>query len=106
SRTPAPEISATPLATEVAQPPPPTTMVEPVLDLAPPPTEIVEMAPGLDEPEPPPTTTTVDTPRVRTPSIALTTLSAEDATRGRDCLAHNDFACAIAVYRTSRDPRD
>jgi serine/threonine protein kinase len=106
SRGPAPEISARPLATEVALTPPPTTAVDPVLDLAPPTTVTEEMVPGIDEPEPPPTTTTAETPHVRAPSIALTTLSAEDATRGRDCLAHNDFACAIAVYRTSRDPRD
>jgi len=106
NRAPTPEISATPLevppstVVEVA-PPPPTTTVE---DVAP---TVAQLPDGDELPaepvEPPPAT---DVPRVRAPSVALATLSAEDAARARDCLSHNDFTCAVGIYRTSRDPHD
>jgi serine/threonine-protein kinase len=102
-----PEIDATPLATDVpvasAVPPPPSSVVPdvvseaepPVTELVPPPSTEVAVAPPASE-----------APRPRASSPALTTLSAEDAARARECLAHNDFACALTIYRTSRDPHD
>jgi serine/threonine-protein kinase len=103
SRTP--PTTSTPLAVPVppttvvvAEPPPTTAIAEPPLTIGlDPPTTIAEPPP---EPRPP------STARPRAPSIALTTLSPEDSARARDCLAHNDFACATEIYRRSRDPRD
>jgi serine/threonine-protein kinase len=106
SRRTTPEMSVVPLATTAPAPPVTAAVEIPgviVEEIAPPPSQVM----GL---EPPPETVVeeapAETPRVRTPSVALTTLSAEDTSRARECLAHNDFGCAIAVYRTSRDPHD
>jgi serine/threonine-protein kinase len=97
-------MTATPLEVPIAPPtPPPTTVIvaaPPTTVVEPPPTEIVS-APDVAPTDPPRTTT-----RARTPSIALTALSTEDAARARDCLARNDFACATEIYRSSRDPHD
>ena len=105
------EINATPLATDtVPSPPPPTQIayIEPppstTLEVLPPIVDGVE--PPIEEATPPPETEVSQTPRVRTRSVALAALSDEDASRARDCLAHNDFTCAIGIYRGSRDPRD
>jgi hypothetical protein len=56
------------------------------------------------EPDAPPATTVADAPRPRAP--ALTALTPEESARARDCFSHNDFACAIDIYRHSRDPHD
>jgi hypothetical protein len=80
-------------------PPPPTDVAEPV----PPPSELAPL-PSAVEAADDTTAPTVEAPRPRAP--ALSTLSEADASRARECLAHNDYACALAIYRTSRDPHD
>ncbi len=110
TRSAAPEISVTTLA-------PSPTPRHPVVDDVAAPVTVVEVAPlppSEIAPEPTLVEAVADTPaplppeperpRARTP--ALTTLTPEDATHARECLAHNDYACALAVYRRSSDPHD
>ena len=125
----APEMSATSLATVVPagaslprpSPPPPTPPAAPASAVpagaVPPPSSTASTV----EPAAPLATTTApdeallvapaapattESPRSRVRGSVLTALSPEDASRARDCLAHNDFTCAVEIYRTSRDPHD
>jgi len=100
----APAIAVTPIAVPVPTTLPPTTVIAaPPSGMEPPPVTEAAPPPPVTEAAPPPPSTTA---RPRAASIALTTLSAEESARARDCLSHNDFACASEIYRRSRDPHD
>jgi tRNA A-37 threonylcarbamoyl transferase component Bud32 len=113
-RTPPPEMTATPMPPPPVAPPP-APIVEPTAEapIAPPeevraavapvsPDEPIEQdAPILEEDAP-----VAEAPRPRAPSIALEDLTPEESTRAQACLSHADYACALAIYRRSRNPHD
>jgi serine/threonine protein kinase len=111
TRTPAPEMSATPM------PPVPSPVAPvPAPIVAPPVVEDVPAVPEVITPEAVVTAPEVEeaveaepapeAPRPRAPAITLTELSPEESARAQACLSHNDFTCALEIYRRSRNPRD
>ncbi|MFO0685283.1 MAG: protein kinase [Sandaracinus sp.] len=118
-----PESTTPPSTTVVAPVPPPITELPPATEVLPPASEvppsaaeIVEASPDTPpatelgpteatepgEDTPPPATETRHAPR----GPALAALTPEESGRARDCLSHNDFACAVSIYRGSSDPHD
>ncbi len=123
------EMSATPLApdppppptTTIAAPsPPPVTEVVPATEVLPPASEIVQASPDAPPATDEGTTDPVEAGEGSGDAVspapteahhaprgpALAALTPEQASHARDCLSHNDFACAVSIYRGSSDPHD
>ncbi len=107
------EMTATQMPTDATSTPDPIQVVAtlapiPDVDVAPPeapPDPALEEGPEVSGTTPP-SPVEVETPRPRARAIALTDLTAEESARAQACLSHNDFTCALEIYRRSRDPRD